>query len=126
MSADDTFKADTETLLGIAGFHWEVPEFQREFVWKDRQVNTLLLDINDAWTQSADDYFLGAIVWFPQDEGLRAVIDGQQRLTTLYLLIAALRDRVKFLKLHETGEEGEELLRDLDRFLRDKLIVRGH
>src|SRR5437899_1063688 len=94
MSAEDTFKADTETLLGIASYHWEVPEFQREFVWKDRQVNTLLLDINDAWTQAGDDYFLGAIVWFPQSDGPRAVIDGQQRLTTLFLLVAALRDRV--------------------------------
>jgi Protein of unknown function DUF262/Protein of unknown function (DUF1524) len=125
MSAEDTFKADTETLLGLATQHWEVPEFQREFVWKDRQVNTLLLDINDAWTQTGDDYFLGAIVWFPQEDGPRAVIDGQQRLTTLFILIAALRDRVKSLKLHETGEEGQELLGDLDRFLRDKLIVKG-
>ena len=125
MSAEDTFKADTETLLGLATHHWEVPEFQREFVWKDRQVNTLLLDINDAWTQAGDDYFLGAIVWFPQEDGPRSVIDGQQRLTTLFLLIAALRDRVKSLKLHEAGEEGQELLGDLDRFLRDKLIVRG-
>ncbi len=126
MSVDSTFSADAETLLGLTQAHWIVPDFQREYVWKDRQVQTLLRDVNDAYTQAEEQYFLGALVWFPlPDTGLRAVIDGQQRMVTLFALAAAIRDRVRHLRLDEGSEEGGELLQELEAFLRDKHVVGG-
>lgn len=120
------FRADPRTLLELSQKHWAVPDFQREYVWRRKQVKTLLTDINDGLTGSGD-YFLGVVVWFPDPtdgDALRWLVDGQQRFATLYALIAALRDRVEELGL-QGSEEGAELLHDIQRFLRDNWIVGG-
>jgi hypothetical protein len=121
------FRADPRTLLELSQRHWAVPDFQREYVWRKKQVRTLLTDINSSLTETGGDYFLGVLVWFPDHEAgdsLRWLVDGQQRLATLFTLIAALRDRVEVLEL-QGHEEGAELHHDLQRFLRDNWIVSG-
>ncbi len=74
-----------------------IPDFQRDFVWKKKQVVQLLVDVYGAFHSGDDDnYFVGSIVTFKTDNGSSlAVVDGQQRLTTLYLLFCALRDRLR-------------------------------
>jgi hypothetical protein len=74
-----------------------IPDFQRDFVWKRKQVVQLLVDMYGAFHAGDDDnYFVGSIVVFKTDKGSSlAVVDGQQRLATLYLLFCALRDRLK-------------------------------
>ncbi len=74
-----------------------IPDFQREFVWRQKQVDQLLWDIYGAYESGDEDnYFLGSIVVFKTDHGKSlAIVDGQQRLTTLYLLFCAVRDRLK-------------------------------
>jgi len=73
---------------------YRIPEYQRPYVWAKDQINDLLDDISFA-QQSDDnsDYFLGSIV-FQTDTGDIGVdlLDGQQRLTTLFLLTAVIRD----------------------------------
>ena len=121
------FRADPRTLLELSQKHWAVPDFQREYVWRRKQVRTLLTDINDGLTGTGSDYFLGVVVWFPDPadgDALRWLVDGQQRFATLFALIAALRDRVDALGL-QSSEEGAELYRDLQRFLRDNWIIGG-
>jgi hypothetical protein len=121
------FRADPRTLLELSQKHWAVPDFQREYVWRRKQVRTLLTDINSSLTESGNDYFLGVVVWFPDPndgDALLWLVDGQQRLATLLALIAALRDRVESLNLHHT-DEGDEFHRDLQRFLRADWIVGG-
>jgi hypothetical protein len=119
------FRADPRTLLELSQRHWAVPDFQREYVWRKKQVKTLLTDLNDALTGPGDDYFLGVIVWYPEEnDALRFLVDGQQRFATLFALICALRDRVKTLGLHLLPD-GEDLHRDLEKFLRDNWVVGG-
>ena len=71
-----------------------VPDYQREYVWTDKEVHQLLDDIDeqiDAGT--AREYFIGTVLVSPVDQkkGHYDVIDGQQRLTTLFLLLCALK-----------------------------------
>ncbi len=72
-----------------------VPDYQREYVWTDKEVQELLEDINeqvDAGTTS--EYFIGTVLVSPGSSSSEyEVIDGQQRLTTLFLLLCALRQR---------------------------------
>lgn len=77
--------------------HYHVPKYQREYTWGRREWEKLLQDIdeNDA------GYFMGSIICIkdsetvpPGDELLYEVVDGQQRLTTLSLLMMALYDRL--------------------------------
>jgi len=79
---------------------FNIPDYQRPYVWGEDQISTLLDDISHAATNTPDSqYFLGSLVLHSQNkvfEGTtyqeNAVLDGQQRLTTLYILQAVVRD----------------------------------
>lgn len=70
-----------------------VPDYQREYVWTDKEVHQLLEDIGeqiDAGTTR--EYFIGTVLVSPTDQKNHyEVIDGQQRLTTFFLLLCALK-----------------------------------
>ena len=75
-----------------------VPDFQRRYSWELEHCETLWDNITDFHEQvngvnDEEKYFLGNIVVHPTINGKYAVIDGQQRLTTLLLLIKALHTR---------------------------------
>src|SRR4051812_18522377 len=72
-----------------------VPDYQREYVWTDKEVQQLLDDINEQVDAgSASEYFIGIVLVSPgSSDSAYEVIDGQQRLTTLFLLLCALRLR---------------------------------
>ena len=74
-----------------------VPDYQREYVWTDKEVYQLLEDINDEIDgSSTKEYFIGTILVSPTNQKNHyEVIDGQQRLTTFFLLLCALK---KFFK----------------------------
>lgn len=69
-----------------------VPDYQREYVWKaDDEVAKLLQDLYDAYTNDKDkEYFVGTTVVFENNSELE-LIDGQQRTTTLFLMLCAFR-----------------------------------
>lgn len=70
-----------------------VPDYQREYVWTDKEVNQLLDDINEqVGNGHVREYFIGTILVSPTaQKNHYEVIDGQQRLTTFFLLLCALK-----------------------------------
>jgi hypothetical protein len=70
-----------------------VPDYQREYVWTDKEVHQLLEDIDEQIdAASAREYFIGTVLVSPTDQRNHyEVIDGQQRLTTFFLLLCALK-----------------------------------
>ena len=70
-----------------------VPDYQREYVWSDKEVCQLLDDINEKFdTGSSSEYFIGTVLVSPTGQkNYYEVIDGQQRLTTFFLLLCALK-----------------------------------
>ena len=83
-------------------FAFEIPPYQRPYAWTTDQASELLTDLlaflgNDS--QAVDEvnpYFLGSIVLIKEEESPEAeIVDGQQRLTTLTILLAVLRFLVK-------------------------------
>jgi hypothetical protein len=69
-----------------------VPPFQRSYAWEDEETEILIKDLLDAFRHNTT-YFLGAIVVIrPRNRGPSDVVDGQQRLTTLTIILAVLRD----------------------------------
>lgn len=69
-----------------------VPVYQRNYAWRAEQIEQLISDVHDAM-RAQDDYFLGNLVVVQRaGSKLFEVIDGQQRLTTLYLLLTYLQD----------------------------------
>lgn len=83
-----------------------IPDYQRPYAWEEEQCQTLWDDVftfafpdddRDKFNSTEDYYFLGSIVTFKNEQGQLEVIDGQQRLTTILLILRAFYD--KFAKM---------------------------
>ncbi len=74
------------------GADLRVPPFQRAYAWEDEETEVMIRDLLEAF-RAGTVYFLGAIVVIrPKNRGPSDVVDGQQRLTTLTIMMAVLRD----------------------------------
>ncbi len=93
-----------EELLSPGAAQFEVPAFQRTYVWGADEINQLIDDVFGESSGGDLPYFLGSMVLAHKEENDRSgpalVLDGQQRLTTISLMIAAL-----IQKAVETGAE---------------------
>ena len=63
-----------------------VPIYQRNYAWSEIQIVQLIEDIESSIDGSNKSYFLGNLIVNQTDNNVYEVIDGQQRLTTLYLI----------------------------------------
>jgi hypothetical protein len=84
--------ADPKEVRKLFNDSYSIPDFQRPYSWDVEQCEKLWEDITDFLAQKSgpeDRYFLGNLVIYPAAKDF-SVIDGQQRLTTLLLLIKAL------------------------------------
>lgn len=78
-------------------FDYEIPEFQRPYSWTEEEAGDLFDDLYDFFCSEPEEeqYFLGSIVLVKKTGDPHAeVIDGQQRLTTLTILMSALCSRI--------------------------------
>lgn len=82
-------------------YEFVIPDYQRPYAWGKEQALQLLDDLEGALGRDTDEpYFLGSIVLVKDgSKPLAEVIDGQQRLTTLSILFAVLRDLAENPKL---------------------------
>ncbi len=69
-----------------------VPPNQRDYAWKEKHVEDLYSDLSQAIAKNAPEYFLGSIVVIKSEDNRFMVVDGQQRLATSLILLAAIRD----------------------------------
>jgi hypothetical protein len=92
----EKLNAETRTIGAILKeeFFYRIPEYQRPFSWDTDNFEDLVDDILEA--NKGQEYFLGTFVLHKQErDGVFDVVDGQQRLTSLMILLACLRDVVK-------------------------------
>ena len=116
-------------------FEYSIPPYQRPYAWKEEQTSELfddLYDFHNSESEKSEDekegYFLGSIVLIKKEGNPRSeVVDGQQRLTTLTILLSALASkfegdfRADLRKyIEEPGSEVERLERKPRLTLRDK------
>ena len=76
-----------------------IPLYQRPYSWKNASTNILFMDTYEAYQQGVEEYRLGAVI-LHKDRQFYNIVDGQQRLTTLAILLYCL------------GEEGCGLLNE--------------
>ncbi len=87
-----------------------IPIYQRNYAWTDEERGQLLEDIRDI----DGDYFLGNLVVHQREEHLFEVIDGQQRLTTLYIMMKAFQKDVNHSLKFEAREQTNKTLENLN------------
>lgn len=101
-------KQSVKQLLETGKNHpFVIPEYQRPYEWTDEQIVTLFEDLWD-FTSTIDEenqstYFLGSIVSYENENGEQEIIDGQQRITSLFLLLRAI-----YTKLSATATKTKE------------------
>ena len=103
-----------------AGVVYAIPRYQREYTWSKTQWETLFDDVQE----NDPGYFLGSIICINQTTDTLAVqrlevVDGQQRLTTLSLLFAAL---YQSLKMHEKDLDDDQRVELIN--LKRKLVLK--
>lgn len=98
---------DRKTINTCLQQRFALPTFQREYRWQANHVGELLVDIQEEFCANYDathsrakvaeysPYFLGTIITTTGTEGARLIIDGQQRLTTITLLLAYIHRYAK-------------------------------
>jgi hypothetical protein len=74
---------------------YEIPPYQRPYSWESENVQQLLEDVWEAYEAKDSEYFIGSLITIERSPDLMyEVVDGQQRLTTLNLIFARLRDLI--------------------------------
>lgn len=98
------------SLFGDKNSNFVIPDYQRPYAWTEEECQTLWEDIfefafpNGQYKEfnSDEEYYLGPIVTFKNENNKKEVIDGQQRLTTLMLLLRAFYVRFSLMKTDES------------------------
>ncbi len=111
MTNSKTIDSEDLNIAKVFQSFYRVPDYQREYVWgeKDAQgergdeVEQFLHDIHTEFEQATKDnapeYFIGTIVVCEGKDGVFDLIDGQQRTTTSFLTLCAIRDTMADLDL---------------------------
>lgn len=102
MPVKNEIKSEKILVKDIFSTMWfRIPEYQRPYIWGKDEINDLLDDLTFAQTEKPDqEYFLGSFVFQAKRAGTTPglqydendLLDGQQRMTTLLMLFACIRD----------------------------------
>lgn len=96
-----------------------VPPNQRPYSWKEQQIDDLLIDLNTAIDGGDREYFLGSIVLTTGDGARPSVVDGQQRLASVTMIYAAMRDYLDIIS------DKEKSISITDKYLRNSDVWAG-
>lgn len=109
-------KQSVEVLLGSGKSKpFVIPEYQRPYAWTDEQVETLFEDLweftaTSGGTEQEGSYFLGSVVSYENEDGEQEIIDGQQRITSLFLLLRAIYTKLVATPASERTAEANNFI----------------
>ena len=113
-------KQSVEMLLGSGKSKpFVIPEYQRPYAWTEEQVETLFEDLWDFTTISGgvereSSYFLGSVVSYENENGEQEIIDGQQRITSLFLLLRAIYTKLVATPESERTAEANNFISKIE------------
>ena len=106
LSIQDLFNQEGNT-------KYEIPIYQRNYAWENEEITALVNDVWDAYCQSKGTYFIGTLVTYDRGDNRYEVIDGQQRLTTLYLILKSLDCKVKSKLTYRSRKRSNDTINKL-------------
>lgn len=103
---------DTVESVFRRNYRYEVPDYQRQYSWEEEQWDALWKDLTAL--EGDDTHFLGSLVVIERSGGLNdpnvlEVVDGQQRLTTLSILLMVIRERYLSAGKEESAENIDDM-----------------
>lgn len=110
--------SSTENFSTIIGNNKKfiIPRFQRDYSWNTPQWDDLWMDIEQVLLKAEEDHYMGYLVLQTSDDKQYHIIDGQQRFTTIMILIlAAIRNLKSFVLSHEEEDENKRRIDTLTK-----------
>lgn len=108
---------------------YEVPIYQRNYAWEKEEIFTFIQDVYDACNSNRHNYYIGTLVTFHKGDQVYEVIDGQQRLTTINLVLGALEiDRQNKLTYRARKKSNDTIksIPDFEIDEKDLGIINGY
>lgn len=93
--------AEIKNIKDILDLKLKIPIYQRPYKWSTKSVNTLLDDIWKAFKDNNEEYRIGTIILHKENEKEFNIVDGQQRLTTIAILLSILETEENIELLNE-------------------------
>ncbi len=99
---------------------YEIPIYQRNYAWEKDEIEALIHDVWDACEMKKDTYFIGTLVSFNKGDRKYEVIDGQQRLTTLFLILNALNTIIKSELTYRARKRSNNTIKKIERYKKNE------
>ena len=93
---------------------YEIPLYQRAYAWEDKQLHQLIEDIKDVQLDS--NYYIGSLI-VSKNENNYEVVDGQQRLTSLFLLLNVIGKKTEKKLTFACRDKSNYTLHNIENFL---------
>jgi hypothetical protein len=117
-------KASILTVKDMFDDFYDVPAYQRDYVWGEEHVEQLLEDVKSAFDDNRANYFLGTTVVSQEHRGSTYdLIDGQQRLTTIFLILCAMKHFL-ILRNHQPYNVIVQMMHGNPSFTEDQTRIR--
>jgi hypothetical protein len=99
---------------------YEVPIYQRNYAWEKDEISVLIQDVFDSFKAKKKTYFIGTLVTFHKGDQVYEVIDGQQRLTTINLVLGALNISTKNKLTYRARKKSNDTIQNIPEFIVDE------
>jgi len=99
---------------------YEVPIYQRNYAWGKDEISALIQDVYDAYIAKKQNYYIGTLVSFHKGDQVYEVIDGQQRLTTIYLVLSVLGISVQNKLTYRARKKSNDTIQSTPSFKIDE------
>lgn len=93
----------------LLGMKLTLPSYQRPYSWSVKSTNTLFLDTYHAYQEGIREYRIGSVILHKENEKYN-VVDGQQRLTTLSILLYCLDDEASGLLQEKYNQLSNDVI----------------
>ena len=103
--------SENSSIFSDSNIQYVIPLYQRAFAWEDKEISQLIEDIRDF---KEDNYYIGSLIVSKKENDTRyEVIDGQQRLTALFLLLNSLDKKVENTLSFACRKKSDETLKHI-------------
>lgn len=119
-----------ELFSGSKNSVYEIPIYQRNYAWEKDEISALVQDVYDAYTTDPKrPYYIGTLVSYHKGDQVYEIIDGQQRLTTLRLILDVLDIQPNNRLTYRARKKSDDTLKSIPQFNieeKDSGIINGY
>lgn len=100
---------------------FEVPIYQRNYAWEKEEISALIQDVYDSFVKGLSVYYIGTLVSYHRGDQVYEIIDGQQRLTTIRLILGVLDITPRNRLTYRARKKSDDTISSIPKFDKEEL-----